>query len=102
MILLARHGETDDNVPPLRFQGQRDTPLNDVGRAQARELAERIAALDPPIAALWCSDLSRARETAAIVGAELGLEPRVDGRLAESHRGAWEGRLIDDIAREEP
>ena len=42
MILLARHGETDDNVPPLRFQGQRDTPLNDNGRAQARELAEQV------------------------------------------------------------
>jgi broad specificity phosphatase PhoE len=102
MILLARHGETDDNVPPLRFQGQRDTPLNERGRAQARELAERVAALDPPVAWLWCSDLSRARETAEIVGARLGLEPRADPRLREGWRGAWEGHLFDEIAAADP
>jgi probable phosphoglycerate mutase len=102
MILLARHGETDDNVPPLRFQGQRDTPLNERGRAQARELAERVAALDPPIASLWTSDLSRARETADIVGARIGLEPRPDARLREGWRGEWEGFLFDEIAAAEP
>jgi 2,3-bisphosphoglycerate-dependent phosphoglycerate mutase len=102
MILLARHGQTDDNVPPLRFQGQRDTPLNELGRAQARELAERMAGHEPSIAALWCSDLSRARETAEIVGARLGLEPRPDARLREGFRGRWEGRLFDEVAREEP
>lgn len=102
MILLARHGQTDDNVPPLRFQGQRDTPLNETGRAQARELAERVAALAPPVASLWCSDLSRARETAEIVGTRLGLEPRPDARLREGFRGDWEGRLFDDVAREQP
>ncbi len=102
MLLLARHGETDDNVPPLRFQGQRDTPLNDRGRAQARELAERVAALDPPIASLWCSDLSRARETAEIVGARIGLEPRSDARLREGWRGEWEGFLFDEIAARDP
>jgi len=102
MILLARHGETDDNVPPYRFQGQRDTPLNERGRAQARELAERVAALDPPVGSLWCSDLSRARETAEIVGARLGMEPRADARLREGWRGDWEGFLFDEIAAREP
>ncbi len=102
MILLARHGETDDNRPPLRFQGQRDTPLNDVGRAQAHELAERVAALSEPVAALWSSDLSRARETAEIVGARIGLRPRIDVRLREGWRGAWEGHLFDEIAAAEP
>jgi broad specificity phosphatase PhoE len=102
MILLARHGETDDNVPPLRFQGQRDTPLNDRGRAQARELAERLATHDPPIGSLWCSDLSRAHETAEIVGARLGLEPRPDARLREGWRGDWEGFLFDEIAERDP
>lgn len=102
MLLLARHGETDDNVPPLRFQGQRDTPLNERGRAQARELAERIAAHDPPIASLWCSDLSRARETAEIVGARIGLAPRSDPRLREGWRGEWEGFLFDEISASDP
>jgi len=102
VILLARHGETDDNVPPLRFQGQRDTPLNDAGRAQARELAGRVAALDPPVVSLWSSDLIRARETAEIIGERLGLSPRFDARLREGWRGAWEGFLFDEIATREP
>ena len=33
-VLLARHGETNDNLEPLRFQGFTDTPLNDTGRAR--------------------------------------------------------------------
>ena len=66
MILLARHGETDDNIEPIRIQGSVDTPLNDTGRAQARELAERVAG--EGLQALYCSQLSRARETAEIVG----------------------------------
>lgn len=102
MILLARHGETDDNRPPLRFQGQRDTPLNDVGRAQARELAERVAERGQPVASLWSSDLSRARETAEIVGARIGLQPRLDARLREGARGRWEGFLFEEIAAAEP
>ena len=99
-VLLARHGETDDNRPPLRFQGWRDTPLNDTGRRQAEELARRLAA-EPPLA-LWSSDLSRARETAEIVGGHLGLAVRLDPRLREANRGRWEGRLFDDVAHEEP
>lgn len=99
-ILLARHGETDDNRDPIRIQGSRDTPLNDTGRAQAAQLAERVAG--EGVASLWCSHLLRARETAEIVGARLGLEPHVDPRLAEADRGRLEGRLWQDVAREEP
>jgi probable phosphoglycerate mutase len=100
LILLARHGETDDNVPPARVQGRRDVPLNERGRAQARELARAVTEEAPR--ALWSSQLARAHETATIIGSELALHPRVDARLAESDRGSWEGRLLDDIAREEP
>jgi broad specificity phosphatase PhoE len=99
-IRLARHGETNDNLPPLRFQGFRDTPLNDTGRRQARELAEKVAG--DGIASLWASDLSRARETAEIVGERIGMAPVLDARLREGARGRWEGFLMEDIERAEP
>jgi broad specificity phosphatase PhoE len=51
---------------------------------------------------LWSSDLSRARETAEIVGARLRLEPRLDARLREANRGRWEGSRFIDIERDEP
>jgi probable phosphoglycerate mutase len=100
MILLARHGETDDNIEPIRIQGWIDTPLNETGRAQAHELAERV--VDEGIEVIYSSQLSRAKETADIVGARLGLEPIVDPRFAEGNRGDLEGRLWQDVAKEDP
>ena len=98
-IWLARHGETDANAEG-RVQGTIDPPLNDRGREQARALAREAAPLG--LCALYTSQLRRARETAEIIGGELGLEPRVDARFAESWRGEWEGRLIADIKSEDP
>jgi broad specificity phosphatase PhoE len=91
-LLLARHGETDDNREPLRF--------HDTGRRQAVELADRVAGFG--LRSLWSSDLSRARETADVVGARVGLRPRLDPRLREANRGRWEGHLFRDVARDEP
>ncbi len=99
-VLLARHGETEDNREPIRVQGFRDTPLNDTGHRQAGELAERMA--DAGIVSLWSSDLVRARATADAVGARTDLRPHLDERLREANRGRWEGRLFADIEREEP
>jgi len=100
-VLLARHGQTNDNREPMRFQGFSDTPLNETGRAQAVELAERVADGEP-IISLWSSDLSRARETAETVGARIGLALTLDARLREANRGEWEGHLFLDIEREQP
>lgn len=100
MILLARHGETDDNRPPVRVQGHTDVPLNERGREQARELAERVAG--EGVVSLWSSNLARARETAAIVGERLALEPRVDARFAETHRGDWEGLTWEEVEGRDP
>ena len=100
-LLLARHGQTNDNLEPIRAQGFTDTPLNEVGRGQAHKLAELVAA-EYQVASLWASDLSRAIETATIVGARIGLEPRLDPRLREGFRGDWEGRLFIDIERDDP
>jgi broad specificity phosphatase PhoE len=99
VIYLARHGETEDNARQV-VQGWIDTPLNERGREQARDLAEQVAGLG--IVAIWTSQLARAAETARIVGDALGIEPRIDDRLAESRRGSWEGRSLDEIERSEP
>jgi broad specificity phosphatase PhoE len=87
-LLLVRHGETDWNASG-RLQGHTDRPLNDYGRRQARELADRLA--DDGIAAIYASDLSRAKETAEIVGARLGLPVVIDADLRERNWGSWEG-----------
>src|SRR6266487_2010144 len=100
MILLARHGETDDNRPPVRVQGHTDVPLNERGREQALALAERVAG--EGIVSLWSSHLARACETAAIIGEHLAMEPRVDSRFAETNRGEWEGLTWEDVERRDP
>ncbi len=100
-VVLARHGETDDNVEPLRFQGFRDTPLNHTGRAQARALASRLAD-EGTLRSVWASDLVRARETGELVAAALGLEVKLDRRLREGNRGRWEGRLFSEVQADEP
>jgi broad specificity phosphatase PhoE len=87
-LLLVRHGETDWNAEG-RLQGHTDRPLNPYGREQAKALAERVA--DDGIRAVYASDLSRARETAEIVGERLGLTVVIDPDLREKNWGSWEG-----------
>jgi broad specificity phosphatase PhoE len=99
MIHLARHGQTAYNAEG-RFQGHLPVPLDDTGRAQARELAERAAQV--PLRSLWCSPLARARETADIVAARIGLRPREDARFAETDTGDWTGRSFADVQAEDP
>ncbi|HEX2972645.1 MAG TPA: histidine phosphatase family protein [Tepidisphaeraceae bacterium] len=62
-ILLLRHGLTDANTKGV-IQGHRPTPLNEVGREQARRLANRLARYSPAIDILISSDLPRAAQTA--------------------------------------
>jgi probable phosphoglycerate mutase len=89
IIYLARHGETDWNLA-ARWQGQSDIPLNDNGRAQARVLGQSLR--NRGVKAIVSSDLSRARETATLAGAVLGLElSYVDPALRERTFGVFEG-----------
>ena len=88
-ICLVRHGETAWNAEG-RFQGQTDVPLDERGRIQAAELAERLAA-EPPFAAIYASDLVRASETASIVGRRLGLPVTPEPGLREIDVGSWSG-----------
>ncbi|HEY6054466.1 MAG TPA: histidine phosphatase family protein [Gaiellaceae bacterium] len=95
-ILLVRHGETDWNRD-RRWQGHADPPLNEAGRRQSERLAETLLA-DPP-AAVYSSDLRRARETAEIVARRLDLPVQTDPRLREVDVGEWSGLTLAEVER---
>jgi broad specificity phosphatase PhoE len=98
-VYLARHGQTAYNLEG-RFQGHLPIPLDDTGREQAAELAERAAAYG--FAALWCSPLLRARETADVVARRIGLQPREDVRLVETDAGDWTDRSFAEVHAQAP
>jgi broad specificity phosphatase PhoE len=103
-LLLARHGQTDWNAE-RRWQGHTDRPLSERGRGQAEALAERLA--DVELAAIYASDLARARDTAAVVAKRQGLDVRTLRELREVDVGSWagltraeaEGRFPEAFAR---
>lgn len=96
-ILVLRHGRSEWNAI-RRWQGSFDSPLDHVGRAQARGVADELASLGRRWYGPVASTLARAAETAAIIGDKLGLaEPRLDHRLIEAHAGEWQGMTPDEI-----
>jgi broad specificity phosphatase PhoE len=98
-MLLARHGETSDNAAGL-ILGRRDPALSPAGRQQAARLAARASA--DGVAAIWCSPLLRARQTAAIVAEAIGVAPTVLEDLIESDRGSWEGQPVAELSVSAP
>jgi broad specificity phosphatase PhoE len=98
-VYLARHGQTAYNLEG-RFQGQLPVPLDDTGRDQAAELAERAAAHS--FRALWSSPLLRARETADIVAQRIGLSPQEDPRLMETDAGDWTDLSFAEVQAQAP
>jgi probable phosphoglycerate mutase len=88
-----RHGETDWNRQGLS-QGNIDIPLNELGLAQARDAAVRLR--NRGITSIVASPLSRARVTAEIVGAALGLEVTIEPDLREVSWGVRESEPLAD------
>jgi probable phosphoglycerate mutase len=98
-VLAIRHGETAWNAE-ARIQGHLDIPLSPVGEAQARRLARALGGED--LAAVYTSDLTRARQTAEPLALALGLEPRPDPRLRERAFGRFEGLTFREIEERFP
>jgi len=93
-LCLIRHGQTDWNLEG-RYQGQSDVPLNEKGLAQAEQLKENLNG--HTFAAIYSSDLIRARQTAEPVASLFGLHVQIEPRLREINQGQWEGVLVEDI-----
>lgn len=106
LIYLVRHGQTEYNAEN-RFQGQKDTDLNDTGRAQARRNGLRLRELipDPSAFAFVASPMRRTRETMELVREGMGL-PRTgystDPRLVEVHFGDWQGFTYKELEQHDP
>jgi broad specificity phosphatase PhoE len=94
-LYLVRHGETDWNAA-RRIQGRTDIPLNDTGRDQARQAGELLSRRRWD--AIYASPLSRAAETARIIGERVGIsEIGTRDALMERDYGAAEGLGFDEL-----
>lgn len=105
LLYYIRHGETDWNAVS-RLQGQREIPINQTGRAQARRCGETLRellardAIAPAQLDYVASPLGRTRETMQIARAAMQLDGtgyRVDPRLTEISFGEWEGFTIEEL-----
>ena len=99
---VIRHGETLWNASG-QAQGHTDIQLNEEGRSQAQQLAQRLKGLN--FSALYSSDLMRARETAQIASALLEGEPLsllLEPRLREIDVGHFSGKNWREIHADFP
>jgi broad specificity phosphatase PhoE len=110
-LIFVRHGQTSYNFEN-RLQGQRDVPLDGVGREQARAIGRYLRkTTSAEIAEIedggrfWASPLQRTRETMELARQAMDLAPeryRVDARLKELTFGAWEGLTWAEVAARDP
>ena len=98
-VFFVRHGATQLTAEN-RFSGAVGVDLSDEGRAQVARLAARLAGDD--IAAVHCSSMSRAVETAQILARPLGLVPLEDDALREISHGRWEGLTRQQVEEQFP
>ncbi len=98
-LILTRHGQTVWNSE-LRYQGQLDTPLSDLGKQQSLALAR---ALQPyRIDRLLSSDLARCYDTATLVGELIGLRAEMTPELREANYGQWQSLTYAEVRAKFP
>jgi broad specificity phosphatase PhoE len=93
-LYLVRHGESESNAARL-FTGHLDSPLTELGRRQARAVADALAAVK--VDRVVSSDLSRARDTAVAIAERHGLRVDTYRELREIDLGDMAGRPVDDV-----
>jgi alpha-ribazole phosphatase len=99
LIYLLRHGEVA-GAETRRFIGHLDVPLSAHGERQCAAQGARLRGVK--LAAVFSSDLARARRSAELVGAPHGLAPTVVPALREMAMGRWEGLTAAEIQSREP
>ncbi|MBI5136339.1 MAG: histidine phosphatase family protein [Nitrospirae bacterium] len=99
LLFVTRHGQTDANLAK-RVQGQGDAPLNATGLAQAHELAEWFRR--HPVDRVVSSDLPRARQTAEVLVAALGVPASYHPELRARRMGSYEDKTHAEIEAADP
>ncbi|MEU3457544.1 MSMEG_4193 family putative phosphomutase [Micromonospora sp. NPDC006766] len=94
-LLLLRHGRTTANADG-GLAGRRPVELDEIGRAQAAAVGERLKGL--PLAAVVTSPLIRCRQTLELAVPQ--AEPVVEEGLIECGYGSWEGQPLKKLAKE--
>jgi len=92
-IFLVRHARTDWNDLGL-WQGNCDVPLNQAGFEEAQKIAERLSKQNVQI--IYSSPLSRAHQTAKVIGEELKVPVVLDERLKECEISLWNGLTMQE------
>ena len=99
-IIAVRHGETNWNVE-TRIQGNLDIGLNEKGQWQARRLSLALAAREP-IAAIYSSDLLRARDTARAIADATRRPLHLVAGLRERGFGLFQGKTYAEVEAQHP
>ena len=99
-VYLLRHGETVNHKGLFKYNGQNDVDVTPQGEAQLAAQAERLKGL--PLAAVYSSDLTRAKKGARAIAGRHSLEAGTDPRLREISAGRWEGLSYDEVAAKFP
>jgi len=83
-----------------RFCGHSDPELTEEGRATLPAIISRLGVAPP--SAIWCSDLARAKETAAKLAERFCVAPRTSVALREMNFGVWEGLSWEEVEAQFP
>jgi broad specificity phosphatase PhoE len=94
-IYLLRHGAVQLPKDCKRYIGWHDMPLSSIGFRQAVAWADYFSGSG--LEEICCSDLTRCRVTAGIIGSRISLEPRAFAELREVFLGAWEGKSFENV-----
>ncbi len=93
-FIIVRHGYSEGNKE-RRFSGQKDVPLDSIGRQQA-ELTTKYIIENFSVDSIYSSDLMRAYDTVKPLGDALEIPVYKREDLREANLGEWQGMRIAD------
>jgi len=99
-ILLTRHGHVE-GIKPERFRGREPPALTERGRAEAADVARRIAGAWQPVK-IYTSPLGRCIETGAAIAKACGIGAEICGDLNDLDYGAWQFKPYEQAEKDDP